>query len=123
MFTLPEPSRLCEAREKEWDGLHNCTQANVNRHLIGDDLIKLYRQQDTCFTTLDVKFHNEPAEDADGLTRELFSQGWKPSSLNSLRVPHSTCLALIRTVLKGCSRFWAALQAIDLYSLATFQLV
>lgn len=77
MFTLPEPSRLYEAREKEWDGLHNCTQATVNRDLIGDDLIKLYRQQDTCFTTLDVKFLNEPAEDADGLTRELFSQGWK----------------------------------------------
>ena len=77
MFTLPEPSRLYEAREKEWDGLHNCTQATVNRDLIDDDLIKLYRQQDTCFRTLDVKFLNEPAEDADGLTRELFSQGWK----------------------------------------------
>lgn len=43
-----------------------------------EDILKLYRQDDAIIrTTLEVTFINEPAEDADGLTRELFSQGWK----------------------------------------------
>jgi len=71
-----EPVRLYETKAREWEGLTDCTQATVNRDVIVDDLGRLYGQRDICCTTLLMKFLNEPAEDADGLTRELFSHGW-----------------------------------------------
>lgn len=75
---LSEPVKLYEARTEEWNGLEGCTQAIVNRDVIAEDILKLYGQDDDITsTTLQVSFLNEPAEDADGLTRELFSQGWK----------------------------------------------
>lgn len=113
---------MYEARAKEWEKLNDCTQATINRDLIVQDLIKLYGQHNICSTTLDVKFLNEPAEDADGLTRELFSQGWKSILLFSLKVPISTCLMYTPTAPKSCSRSWGGLRVMHSCSLATFPL-
>lgn len=42
-----------------------------------EETLKLYRDEATISTSkLEVEFKNEPAEDLDGLTRELFSQVW-----------------------------------------------
>jgi len=52
--------------------------ASVNRETIVKDILQLYRMNKTLTSSqLEVTFLNEPAEDVDGLTRELFSQGWK----------------------------------------------
>ena len=74
---LSKPVKLYEARTKEWNELDGCTQAIVNRDVIAEDILRLYGQDDDITsTTLQVSFLNEPAEDADGLMGELFSQGW-----------------------------------------------
>ena len=68
--------RLNEARAKEWEKLsdNTVTKTSINRDTIVEDMLQLYRQNEGLTnTTLEVSFMNEPAEDADGLTRELFS--------------------------------------------------
>lgn len=43
-----------------------------------EDILELCQQDDAITSaTMEVIFLNEPAQHADGLTRELFSQGWK----------------------------------------------
>ena len=50
----------------------------MNRDTIVEDILQLYRMNKTLTSSLlEVTFLNEPAEDADGLTCELFWQGWK----------------------------------------------
>ncbi|KAJ7331289.1 hypothetical protein OS493_020079 [Desmophyllum pertusum] len=61
---IPEAVKLYDTRTKEWEGLKGCIQASVNRDNRQDN-------QDNQDST------GKSAEDADGLTRELFSQGWK----------------------------------------------
>ena len=79
-FHFAESVKLNEARAKEWEKLsdNTVTKTSINRDTIVEDMLQLYRENEGLTnTTLEVTFINEPAEDADGLTRELFSQGWK----------------------------------------------
>lgn len=52
------------------------TKTSINRDTIVEHMLQLYRENEGLTnTTLEVTFMNEPAEDVDGLTRKLFSQG------------------------------------------------
>ena len=88
-----------------------------------EDILKLYGQDDDITsTTVQVTFLNEPAEDADGLTRELFPQGWKSILPYSLRESISMYPVWIPTAPKNCLRTLAALLAMVLCSLPIFLL-
>lgn len=79
-FHFADSVKLNEARAKEWEKFseNTVTKTSINRDTIVEDILQLYRLNEALInTTLEVTFMNEPAEDADGLTRELFSQGWK----------------------------------------------
>ena len=68
--------------------------ASVNSDTIVEDILRLYRMNKTLTSSpLEVTFLNEPAEDADGLTRDLFLQGWKNIlplffEVTNFHVPH-----------------------------------
>ena len=70
--------RLYEAKASAYEQLTDWKTALVNCDLIVRDVLQLYRQKETIATCkLEVEFLGEPAEDLDGLTRELFSLMWK----------------------------------------------
>ena len=69
-FHFSESAKLKEARAKEWESLseNTITHAFVNRETIVEDILQLYRVNETIASApLEVKFLNEPAKDADGL--------------------------------------------------------
>lgn len=70
--------KLYEAKTNAYEELTDCMRVLVYRDFIVEDTLKLYREKKIITSCkLEEEFRNEPAEDLDGLTRELFSQMWK----------------------------------------------
>ena len=99
--------RLYEAKASAYEQLTDRITALVNRDLIVQDVLQLYRQEETTVTCkLEVEFLGEPAEDLDGLTRELFSLMWKMFFPDTLKGRRFTSHASIQIAQKISSKFW-----------------
>ena len=117
-----DSAKLNEARAKEWESLSNSTitHASVNRDTILEDILQLYRMNETLTSTpLEVTFLNDPAEDADGLTHKLSSQGWKNILPLFFEGTNFHVPRWIQTVLKSYLKSLVAWEAMALFSLDT----